>query len=241
MLGLTPDGSGHLRERLVDGMATDLMEMTHAPSDPDEVAATGGKAPRNREPEPHVLLITGAPGIGKTTVIRCVAAQLEVKRLRGFCTEEIRESGERRGFRLVSLEGKQCVIAHVDFSKNHRVGKYGVDVAALDDAASLLAPDPAAQVYLVDEIGKMECLSERFIAAMRVLLAGQTPVVATVGLRGGSFIAEVKRLKECLLWEVTDANRDELPSRILTWLVESGFTGQLGPAMNDVCGKERVS
>jgi nucleoside-triphosphatase len=169
-----------------------------------------------------VLLLTGAPGIGKTTVVRRVAAALEAKGLRGFTTEEIREGGERRGFRLAGFDGEERVIAHVAFSKVHRVGKYGVDVAALDAAASLLAPDPAARVYLVDEIGKMECLSERFVAAMRALLAGQAPVVATVGLKGRGFIDEVKRSKECQLWEVTHANRDELPSRIVAWLAETG-------------------
>ncbi len=206
-----------------------------------KISIRGQGTHHDPEPKPHVLLLTGAPGTGKTIVIRRVAAQLEAKQLRGFYTEEIREGGERRGFRLVSLEGMECVIAHADFSKTHRVGKYGVNVAALDDAASLLAPNPAAQVYLVDEIGKMECLSELFITAMRVLLAGQTPVVATVGLRGRGFIAEVKQLKESLLWEVTHANRDELPSRIVAWLVELGSNGRLAPGMTDVCGKERAS
>jgi nucleoside-triphosphatase len=54
----------------------------------------------------HVLLITGAPGIGKTTVIRRAAEGLKLEGLRGFYTEEIREDGERRGFRLVSFDGK---------------------------------------------------------------------------------------------------------------------------------------
>ena len=175
-----------------------------------------------REPKPHVLLITGAPGIGKTTVIRRVAAELEASGRRGFYTQEIRERGARQGFRLVSFDGKERIISHVAFSKTFRVGKYGVDVAAVVDAAALLAPDPSAGVYLVDEIGKMECLSARFVEAMRALIAGQVPVVATVGLRGGGFIAEVKRAKECLLWEATLANREALPSRILAWLVEMG-------------------
>ncbi len=167
-----------------------------------------------------MLLVTGVPGIGKTTVVQRAARGLNHKGLRGFYTEEIREDGERRGFRLVSFDGTTQIIAHVDFSKRHRVGKYGVDVPALDDTARLLRPDPDARVYLVDEIGKMECLSECFIAAVRVLLSGHTPMVATIGARGEGFIAEVKRRPECELWEVTRVNRDSLPARILAWLAE---------------------
>jgi nucleoside-triphosphatase len=170
--------------------------------------------------KPHVLLITGQPGIGKTTVIRRVADGLDAKELRGFYTEEIRQRGERRGFRLMSFDGATRVIAHVDFPKSCRVGKYGVNVQALDDAAPLLHPDPEADVYLVDEIGKMECFSERFVAAMRALLSYGTPVVASVGARGDGFIAEVKRRPECELWEVTHANRDDFPARVVAWIDE---------------------
>jgi len=168
----------------------------------------------------HVLLITGPPGIGKTTVIRKAADGLRDRGLRGFYTEEIREKGERRGFRLVSFDGAAHIIAHVDFPRSHCVGKYGVDVQTLDGAAALLRPDPEARTYLIDEIGKMECLSERFVAAMRVLISSGASIVASVGARGGGFMAEVKRQPECELWQVTRANRDELPGRILAWLAE---------------------
>jgi nucleoside-triphosphatase len=172
------------------------------------------------QPARSVLLLTGEPGVGKTTVIRRIAMQLEMRELRGFYTEEIREGGERRGFRLLGFQGQERVIAHTGFAKSHRVGRYGVDVAAMEEAAALLAPDPAAKAYLVDEIGKMECLSERFVAAMRILLAGRTPVVATVALRAAGFIAEAKSLPAALVWQVTPAVRDELPARVKSWLTE---------------------
>jgi nucleoside-triphosphatase len=173
--------------------------------------------PRNHNDAPRALLITGQPGIGKTTVIRRVAERLEPAGLRGFYTEEIREAGERRGFRLVGFDGTTHIIAHVDLPKRYRVGKYGVDVAALDEAA-LPLPGSGARVYLIDEIGKMECLSAPLVATMRALLDGAAPVVATVAARGGGFIAEVKKRPDCELWEVTRDNRDDLPARILAWL-----------------------
>jgi NTPase len=64
-----------------------------------------------------VLLLTGAPGIGKTTVIGRVADRLKGRNLGGFYTEEIREGGERRGFQLVGFEGTDRVIAHIGFPK----------------------------------------------------------------------------------------------------------------------------
>src|ERR687897_879407 len=41
----------------------------------------------------HTLLLTGAAGVGKTTVIRRVAEALHDRRIQGFLTEEIREEG----------------------------------------------------------------------------------------------------------------------------------------------------
>ena len=137
----------------------------------------------------------------------------------GFYTEEMRTAGVRRGFRLVDFDGRARIIAHVDLAKRRRVGKYGVDVPAIDAAADeLLGVGPAPDAYLVDEIGKMECFSERFIAAMRRLLAGDVTVVATVGKSGAGLIAEVKRRRDCLLWEIAPDNRDEMAERVLRWL-----------------------
>ena len=166
-----------------------------------------------------MLLITGSPGSGKTTVIRKVAAALSGRRLGGFYTEEIRVGAERRGFRLATFDGRDGVMAHVDFPGPHRVGKYGVDVSAIDAVAeSALAVKDSVDVYLVDEVGKMECLSPQFVAAMRELLNSPKPVVAAIAQRGGGFIAEVRQRKSVELWTLTRGNRDEVPARVLAWL-----------------------
>ena len=171
------------------------------------------------EPRSRLLSLTGVPGVGKTTVIRRVAGLLAGQRVAGCYTEELRVGGQRQGFRLIGFDGQQGLIAHVDFPTRHRVGKYGVDVSALDRLAeATLAPDPATAVFLVDEIGKMECLSPRFVAAMRKVLASDNTVVATVSQKGGGFMAEIRRREHSPLWEVTRRNRDQLPARVLAWL-----------------------
>jgi nucleoside-triphosphatase len=168
---------------------------------------------------PHLLLLTGSPGVGKTTLICNVAAALSSKRLGGFYTAEIRRHGRRQGFRLVTFAGREAVIAHVDFSHGERISKYGVDVAVIDAVVEeALAVEESIDIYLVDEIGKMECLSGRFVAAMQALLDAGKPVVATIAQKGGGFIGEVKQRRDVELWELTRANRDSLPEKVLARL-----------------------
>src|SRR5262245_22442567 len=160
----------------------------------------------------NAILLTGRPGIGKTTVIRRVAAALRGKRIAGFYTEERRSRGSRTGFQIVTLDGRSRPMAGIDIGSPQRAGKYGVDVAAIDAVAATTLDPEAAEVFLVDEIGKMECASASFVAAVRRLLAvDRVVVVATVALKGDGLIAEVKRLTGIVLREVTAQNRDYLP------------------------------
>ncbi len=175
----------------------------------------------------HAILLTGPPGIGKTTVIRRVAAGLAARRIGGFTTEEMRVGGERVGFKLETFDGRSLVFAHVDRRSVHRVGKYGVDVGVLEGIAdSALDPAGEAQVYLIDEIGKMECLSFRFVEAVTALLDSERLVVAAVAARGGGFIERAKSRMDVEVWPVTRGNRDSLPSAVLAWLDAQSRFGQ---------------
>jgi nucleoside-triphosphatase len=171
---------------------------------------------------PRILLLTGNPGIGKTTVICQVAAQLRKKgavRVSGFYTTEIREAGQRLGFRLISFHGDQTTLAHVSFDHRARVGKYGVDVAAIDYFTELaIVTAENTDLYIIDEIGKMECLSLRFENRIQQLLHSDKPILATVANKGGGLIETVKHWPGSELWEVTYANRDLLPAQVLEWL-----------------------
>lgn len=153
--------------------------------------------------------------------MRRIAEGLSGLAVSGFLTEEMRAGGRRRGFRLVAFDGARATMADVDLQSPHRVGRYRVDVRAIDEfAARVLAPE-LANIFLVDEIGKMECFSPRFVDAMTALLDASHPVVATIAARGGGFIAEVKQRPDVELWEVTHASRDHVPSRALRWLTET--------------------
>lgn len=168
-----------------------------------------------------LLLLTGPPGSGKTTALHRAAERLHGRRLGGFYTEEIRRAGERRGFRAVTFDGETRDLARIDRPGAPRVGRYGVDLTVMDWLAARLRAHGTVDAWLVDEIGKMECLSPAFVTAMRRLLDGRTPIVATVALRGGGFIAEIKRRPDATLLSVTRATRDQLPDAIVDWLVRA--------------------
>ena len=169
--------------------------------------------------EPHILLLTGTPGIGKTTLLRSVAAQLQQFTIGGFYTEEIREFGQRKGFRLLTFKGEQGVIAHVNFNHHYHVSKYGVDVTAIEHFADVaLTYADEIDVYLIDEIGKMECFSQCFVSRVEALLASDKPVIATVAKKGGGLIEEAKQWPDSQLWQVTHSNRDALVTQVVEWL-----------------------
>jgi nucleoside-triphosphatase len=157
------------------------------------------------------ILVTGAPGVGKTTLIAHVVRALPPRRAVGFLTHEIREEGTRRGFALESLTGVRSTLAHVDIQSRLRVGKYGVDVPSFEDYLDNVGfEDPDAGIVVIDEIGKMECLSSKFRRLALEILADDRPLIATIALHGGGLIADIKARADVHLITLTRANRDAL-------------------------------
>ncbi|MBI3086947.1 MAG: NTPase [candidate division NC10 bacterium] len=167
----------------------------------------------------NALLITGAPGSGKTTVIRGVIAGLPV-RAGGFITEEIREGGERVGFRVSALDGRAGILAHVKTVKGPRVGRYQVDVAAFEDVgvAALEEATAEADLIVVDEIGKMELCSPRFIQALETALASKKPLLGTILQAPHPWLDALKRRPTVELYRLTERNREDLTDALLARL-----------------------
>jgi len=164
------------------------------------------------------ILLTGPPRCGKTTVIRKVV-ELFPGKAAGFYTREVRARGERVGFEIVTLDGHAAMLSHVDFPGPRRVGQYGVSLDNLHRVGlPALDAAPGLDLLVVDEIGKMECLSPLFIAAMERLWIAPVPLLLTVAEKGGGYIQKVKEKPGRTLITVTPANREELPGRILELL-----------------------
>ncbi len=162
------------------------------------------------------LLITGLPGVGKTTLIKKLSEALKYFHPVGFYTEEIREGGERKGFELIGLDGKKGLLSHKEIRSPYKVGKYKVDIKSFEDFLdSIPFYHPSTQLIIVDEIGKMECLSDRFKKLLKEILDSGKWVIAVIALKGSGLIAEVKERKDVKLFEMTKGNRESLFSEIL--------------------------
>lgn len=170
------------------------------------------------------ILLTGSPGCGKTTLVRDIVLHYP-GRATGFYTQEIRARGVRLGFEMITLDGKHAVLAHVDLDSRQRVGKYGVDLLALEDVAvASLQPvleTAGAGLIVIDEIGPMEILSEKFCRVVVQALQGRQPVLATIVQRSTPFTDLVKSRPGVTLIEVRLDNRSNLPEHILALLRES--------------------
>jgi len=167
---------------------------------------------------PPRILVTGPPGSGKTTLALRVIELLPGWRFTGFYTEEIRGRAGRTGFRIATLDGREARLATVGGEGGEggpRVGRYTVLLAALEAICEdALEPRAGVDAVVIDEIGKMECLSPAFVRAARGALSGMVPVLGTIAEAGGGFIAEAKRMPGAEVIALSRENRDRLPAQI---------------------------
>jgi len=166
------------------------------------------------------ILITGAPGAGKTTLFQRLVDELRNLNPVGFYTAEIRKGGTRQGFSLCGLNGRTAILAHVEFRTGFRVGKYDVDVGGFEaflNGLSLM--DPQTGPVMIDEIGRMECLSDPFTETIRDILNGEKQLIATIAQKGGGLIAELKTRSDVQLFRLTRENQEFLINKIRALLL----------------------
>ncbi len=162
------------------------------------------------------ILITGNPGVGKTTLIQNIISKLNVS-AGGFYTAEVRdESGKRWGFKIISLDGREEVLASVDVISSRRVSKYGVDVGAVDRVGVTAIRDAlkSKDIVVIDEIGRMELTSNRFRDIVQEAFDSSKPVLGTIALKETNTVKKVKERQDTRLIKLTRANFHEVETYI---------------------------
>ncbi|KAG5069613.1 hypothetical protein AAZX31_01G146100 [Glycine max] len=177
------------------------------------------------------FLVTGPPGVGKTTLIMKVFESLKVNpslKLQGFYTREIRRAGQRVGFEVVTLDGRTAPLASIDISTPEslrwpNVGKYKVDVASFESLAlPELQVKEDTDLFIIDEVGKMELFSSSFFPAVLRVLESNIPVLASIPVpKFGRDIPEVARLRNhagATCFTLSVSNRDAVREQIRSQL-----------------------
>ncbi|MCW4047721.1 MAG: NTPase [Candidatus Bathyarchaeota archaeon] len=174
----------------------------------------------------RVLLLTGNPGVGKTTVLAKAVNALKEKgySVGGMISREVREGGTRVGFEILDLNsGKRGWLAHVNQQAGPQVGKYHVNIEDLNAVGAKAIVDAVEKcdIIAIDEIGPMELFSEKFKEATRKALNSRKPVLAVIHWKARELISEAKNREDSEMFTVTHENRDELPETIAEKTAES--------------------
>jgi nucleoside-triphosphatase len=170
------------------------------------------------------LLVTGRPGVGKTTLMERVLEQLRGSLcLAGFTTAEERDPfGQRTGFRILTVDGKQGELARVGLRSNVQVGRYGVNSQAFERLALPELARRDVDLIVIDEIGKMECASERFCHAVRDALEAPVSVLATLGDARLPFFLALRERPDVQVLTLTEHNRNAMVADLCSRLHKAG-------------------
>lgn len=168
----------------------------------------------------RVFLITGAPGVGKTTVFLKTVDALKARGISigGMVSREVRQKGVRVGFEIVDLDdGKKGWLAHINQS-GPQVGKYHVNVEDLEKigAKAIESAVKKCTVVAVDEVGPMELYSEKFKQAAEAALNSSKTVLAVIHAKAKDpLIVQAKQRLDMAFFRVTLANREVLAQELV--------------------------
>ncbi|CAM9489916.1 unnamed protein product, partial [Ectocarpus fasciculatus] len=172
------------------------------------------------------ILLTGPPGIGKSTLMRSVLQKLQCP-IGGVLCLERRKEGRRIGFDAVLPSGEQELFmfkraASTPPSPDDKmIGKYVVAVNTIDnfvvpELQRCLTGMPGL-VY-IDEIGKAQAYSALFFETVQQLFETDRNILATVVEADTPWSLEYKYSPKSWLVAVTVENRDELSAVIIAIL-----------------------
>ena len=143
----------------------------------------------------RLLLITGSPGTGKTSVLLKAVDALKA-----------------RGYSVGGVISREARVGWA------RVGKYRVNLEDLDNIGANAIVNAAENfdVVAIDEIGPMELFSEKFKEAVKRAVESGKLVIGVVHWKAKDMLVEeVKNREDTEIIVVTYENRDNLHEAII--------------------------
>jgi len=161
-----------------------------------------------------IWLVTGSPGIGKSTAVSKVLVKLKSAGVivGGCTTSEKRSRGVRTGFEIRDLSsGRTGELASSASKIGPRVGRYRVNLADLArvGGGGLEAASSSSELIVVDEVGPMELVSPEFRRGVRLCIDSGRPMLAVVHERLEDDLLKELREKAAAAFTLTVENRDD--------------------------------
>lgn len=165
--------------------------------------------------------ITGLPHAGKTVTLLKIIEMLEAEEyiVGGMITESIIFRNKRVGFYIMDwLTKKRRKFAHLNIESSIHVGRYGVDMKALETLGvkAIRKAIKEADVIIVDEVGKMEVESPNFVKAVKDALDSDKSLILTLHKKSRNpLLQDIRRRDDIRILEVTPVNRNLLPYKVM--------------------------
>jgi nucleoside-triphosphatase len=188
---------------------------------PDEVLEEVDEEEEIKASDIPKIGITGLPHAGKTQTLLKIIEMLEAEEfvVGGMITESIVFRNKRVGFYVMDwLSKKKRRFAHVNIESSVFVGKYGVDMKVLDSIGvkAISSAVEKADVIIIDEVGKMEVESQKFVKAVKDALDSDKPLIITLHKKSRNpLLQDIRRRDDIRILEVTPVNRNLLPYKIM--------------------------
>jgi len=169
----------------------------------------------------RILLLTGSPGVGKTSVLLRIVESLKARgcSVGGMVSGEVRVVRDRVGFEILDLNtGKKGWLAHVAQRQGPQVGRYRVNLEDLESIGveAIANAVTSSDVIVIDEIGPMELHSQKFREAIMKAAEGPKLLVGVVHWKATDvLITRMKTRNDAEVYLVTLENRENLYALVL--------------------------
>ncbi|MGI0022145.1 MAG: nucleoside-triphosphatase, partial [Nitrososphaeraceae archaeon] len=157
-----------------------------------------------------ITILTGAPGVGKSTAVIRVARELKDRghNVGGIVSRELRTNNIRVGFEFIDLNTNDSRVLAYITGNGPKIGKYFVDLTGCRFAAERLSGAiKYSDVIICDEIGPMELKSREFIDSVKNLLVVDKKVVVVVHQKLQHPLIEQFKKKSSLIINLDLENR----------------------------------
>jgi len=169
-----------------------------------------------------IIILTGAPGVGKSTAVLRTARALKDRGLNvgGIVSREQRSNNIRIGFEFIDLmTNDRSVLASIA-GNGPKIGKYFINLAGCRFAAERLSVAVKnSNVIICDEIGPMELKSREFTDSVKKLLDVDKKVIVVLHEKIQHPLTEQFKKKSSLIIDLNLENRENVIQMLVNRLL----------------------